>query len=338
MKYTYDREGTAPDRRMLEVGDGIVADRLDKILAMLCPDMSRTRLKDLILEGAVLLDGEVCEDPSQRVEAGSSLELNIPEVRPTHIVAENIPLDIVYEDGELLVINKQPGLTVHPGAGQHSGTLVNALLHHCAGTLSGIGGVERPGIVHRLDKDTSGLMVVAKTDITHRSLAEQLSARTLSRIYHAIVLGVPVPPAGLIDMPLGRHPTNRQKMAIRRRDGRDARTNYRVLKNFGAQAAALVECKLDTGRTHQIRVHMESIGNPLLGDPTYGAQDNAVRSRLRKGGYGEDALNAVSALTRQMLHARKIAFEHPGTGEEMEFESELPPDMQGLVSLLEAKA
>lgn len=312
-----------------------VGARLDAWLARQCIDMnlSRSRLKDLILEGAVSIDDEICIDPSYKIKAGTEVALLVPPPEDATPVPENIPLDIVYEDGDLLVINKQAGLVVHPAPGHSTGTLVNALLYHCGDTLSGIGGVRRPGIVHRLDKDTSGLMIVAKNDAAHQGLSAQLADRTLSRHYKALVWGVLQPKKGKVDEPVGRHHINRQKMTVTKRHGREAVTHYLMEENFGT-AAALLECRLESGRTHQVRVHMAHIGHPLVGDPVYGAQRTAAAALLKKGGYADEVKDAVLAFPRQALHAARISFIHPVTDEEMTFESALPADMESLISLL----
>ena len=246
---------------------------------------------------------------------------------------ENIPLDIVFEDEHLIVINKQAGLVVHPGAGNYSGTLVNALLYHCADTLSGIGGVMRPGIVHRLDKDTSGVMLAAKTDQAHKGLAAQLEDRSLSRIYKALVLGVPQPRKGSVDQPLARDHRNRLKMAVNNSHGKTAKTHYQVERDFKG-VLSLLECKLESGRTHQIRVHMGYAGYPLIGDPLYGPQPTAVRAALKRGGYEPETIEEVMAFPRQALHAAAISFIHPASGEEMAFEAPMPEDFAGLIGLL----
>ena len=313
--------------------------RLDSWLARQCADMnlSRSRLKELILEGAVSIDDEICNDPSQKIKTGMDVALLVPPAEDATPVPENIPLDIVYEDDDLLVINKQAGLVVHPAPGHVRGTLVNALLYHCAESLSGIGGVRRPGIVHRLDKDTSGLMIVAKNDAAHQGLSAQLADRTLSRHYKALVWGVLQPRKGKVDEPVGRHHINRQKMTVTKRHGREAVTHYLMEENFGT-AAALLECRLESGRTHQVRVHMAHIGHPLVGDPIYGAQKTSAASLLKKGGYGDDTKEAVLAFPRQALHAARISFIHPATDEEMTFEASLPPDMERLINLLKSKS
>jgi 23S rRNA pseudouridine1911/1915/1917 synthase len=308
--------------------------RLDKFLAGAAGGLSRTRVQALIADGKVSLNGAPCADASRKMKSGDRVEIEIPPPQDDTPVAEDIPLDVVYEDEAMLVINKQAGLVVHPAAGHATGTLVNALLHHCRGSLSGIGGVRRPGIVHRLDKDTSGLMVVAKSDHAHQYLAAQLADRSLSRRYYAAVWRVPRLVSGKVEASVGRHPTHRLKMAANRRDARHAVTHYRVAEKFG-DTASLLECDLETGRTHQIRVHMEFIGHPLIGDPLYGIQDSAGRALLKKGGYGEEAAEAVFGFPRQALHAFQISFIHPLSEEEMTFDAPLPPDLAELISILE---
>lgn len=315
------------------VGEEHAGQRADKVISALCAELSRTRIQALIKEGNILVNHEPFANASEKLAAGDSILIDVPPAVEGTPQAENIPLNIVYEDDDLLVINKPAGLVVHPGAGNQSGTLVNALLYHCGDTLSGIGGVVRPGIVHRLDKDTSGLMVVAKNDHAHHGLSAQLSDRSLSREYLALVLHVPMPPRGRIDQPIGRHTSHRLKMAVNK-DGRDAVTNYRVLENFSG-ACALVECALETGRTHQIRVHMSYVGHPLLGDPLYGPQPTAVRAALKKAGYDEAVIESAVNFPRQALHAARLSFLHPGLEEEMEFEAELPEDFSKLLKILE---
>lgn len=304
--------------------------RADKYLSAVCEDLSRARLQGLIAEGQVMLNGAPLKAASRRLEAGDRLEVSVPPPVPCMPQPENIPLDIVYEDSHLVVIDKPAGLVVHPGAGNWTGTLVNALLYHCKGELSGIGGVVRPGIVHRLDKDTGGLIVAAKTDQAHRHLAAQLADRSLSRIYQALVLGVPVPVKGVIDRAIGRDRYNRLKMSITEISGREACTRYLVLENF-AQSCALVECALETGRTHQIRVHMDSIGHPLIGDPLYGPQPTALKAKLGKGGYGEDVVATLLSFPRQALHACKMSFVHPASEEILTFHSDIPKDFSNIL-------
>ncbi|MAM33556.1 MAG: RNA pseudouridine synthase [Micavibrio sp.] len=310
-------------------------ERLDKVLSENLPDISRTRLKALILEGQVRSETRVLKKPSEKLsdDIGTYLEVRIPAAVDDTPQAQNISLDIIYEDEHLLVINKPAGLVVHPGAGNADQTLVNALLFHCKDSLSGIGGVKRPGIVHRLDKDTSGVMVVAKNDAAHKGLSEQLSEKTMGRIYHTIVLNVPVPPTGAINKPLGRHPQSRMKQAVLRYGGRDAVTNYKTLDIF-RDNFALVECRLETGRTHQIRVHMQEKGLPVLGDPVYGPQATAVKGALKRGGWDEDITEVVTGFKRQALHAKELFFEHPILKKDMSFSSGYPSDIHGLIESL----
>ncbi len=307
--------------------------RLDKALSALATDYSRARLQALIGEGQVKVNGIVEVMSSSKIQLGDKISFTEPEPIESTPQPEDIPLNIVYEDEHMLVINKPVGLVVHPGAGNYDGTLVNALLHHCKDSLSGIGGVLRPGIVHRLDKDTSGLMVAAKNDKAHKGLSKQLQDRSLSREYSALVFKVPTPPNGEIEFPIGRDPRNRLKMAVLSRGGKEATTHYRVVARYGA-ALSLVACKLETGRTHQIRVHMNAIKHPLVGDAMYGAQSNAVQSALRKQGCDNDTIEAVLNFPRQALHAQKIAFVHPITGDYHEYEAPMPDDMRALISRL----
>ncbi len=296
--------------------------RLDRALATLVPTLSRERIKALISTGEVTLGGIATRDPSAKARAGAAYRLVIPEPRPAEAEAQDIPLDIVFEDDHLLVVDKPAGLVVHPAAGNLDGTLVNALLHHCRGRLSGIGGVARPGIVHRIDKDTSGLLVVAKTDRAHEGLAKQFAAHSIERRYLAMTSGIPNPPSGTVDAPLARSPQNRKKVAIAGAGhGKSAITHYRLLQPL--RDAALVECQLETGRTHQVRVHMASIGNPLLGDPVYGRTRPAHREILKDLGFH-----------RQALHAAVIGFVHPVDRKNCRFESKIPDDMQRLFSIL----
>lgn len=307
--------------------------RIDKALSDLYPDLSRSRIQGLIGGGHVSVDGVACASSSRRVRAGEQVAVIVPEVVAATPEPENIPLDIVYEDSDLLVINKPAGLVVHPGAGHYTGTLVNALLYHCAGELSGIGGVMRPGIVHRLDRETSGLMVVAKSDLAHRGLAAQLEDRSLSRVYEALILKIPVPLKGTIDRPIGRDARNRLRMAVNGQGAREARTHYHVRENLKG-ALARVECRLESGRTHQIRVHMASIKHPLIGDPLYGPQPTAVAAAMKSAGYGADAAAACLGFGRQALHAREICFIHPADDEEMGFDVPLPEDFSNLLKIL----
>lgn len=312
-------------------------ERLDKVLDSLCPEYSRARIQALIKEGQVSVNGSTGKiKASMRLEGGESLKITLPELKEALPEPQNIPLDIVYEDDDLLVINKSVGLVVHPGAGNQDGTLVNALLYHCADSLSGIGGVMRPGIVHRLDKDTSGLMVVAKHDRAHQGLAAQLEDRTLSRTYLALVLKSPMPIKGSIDKYIGRHPSSRTKMAVlppTMPGVRHALTHYLVKQNFN-DALSLVECKLETGRTHQIRVHMDSIGHSLIGDPFYGPQPTALQAAMKNAGYDDTAYKQVQSFPRQALHAAEIGFIHPISEEYMHFTADMPDDLQKLIEIL----
>ncbi len=317
----------------LVITDEQAGQRADKALAALCPDLSRTRLQALIVQGQVFVDDEVLESASLKLGAGDAVRILMPAPVQSVPEAEDIPLAVVYEDDDLLVINKPAGMVVHPGAGNWSGTLVNALLHHCADSLSGIGGVVRPGIVHRLDKETSGLIIVAKNDKAHRHLAEQLSDRSLSRTYFAVVLGVPFPIKGVVDRAIGRDRNSRLRMGTSGTGLRDARTHYLVAERFG-EACALVQCDLETGRTHQIRVHMQVLGHPLVGDPLYGPQRTALAAKLKKGGYEPEVIEEICAFPRQALHAAALRFIHPRTQDEMEFEAEPPEDFSKLLKML----
>lgn len=314
----------------LTIPDDFDNTRLDRALAGLLPDVSRSRLKALIDAGDVTLDGKVADTPSVKVRTGQVVVLAVPAPVAAEPTAQDIPLDIVYEDEDLLVLNKPVGLVVHPAAGHTDGTLVNALLHHCADSLSGVGGVKRPGIVHRLDKDTSGLMLVAKNDVAHTGLSAQLADRTMSRTYQAIVWGVPSPVKGRVDAPLARNPNNRFYMQVRV-EGRVAVTNYTVLKSYGV-TAALVECRLETGRTHQIRVHMAHIKHPVMGDPLYGIPKSAVEGYLKRAEIMDEKADAIRNFNRQALHAVAIRFIHPRTGKSMEFKVDLPSDIKELAT------
>ena len=277
--------------------------RLDRALALALPAFSRARLQTLIRDGFVTLNGKPAR-PRDAVRTDDLVEVREPEIEKSEAQAEAMPLDILFEDDDLLVLNKPAGLVMHPGAGHQQHTLVNALLAHCK-NLSGIGGKERPGIVHRLDKETSGALVVAKNDSTHRDLSKQFAARTMGKIYLALVAGTPRHATGVIDKAIERHPIHRQRMSIARRQGRSAKTEYRVLSSSGE--VSLVECTLHSGRTHQIRVHLHHLGHPVLGDKLYAGK--------RAGNF-----------PRQMLHAWKLIFTHPRTGEQMTFEAPIPND------------
>jgi 23S rRNA pseudouridine1911/1915/1917 synthase len=295
--------------------------RLDRALAAAVPTLSRERLKALISSGGVAGPAGPVRDPAVKALAGDYC-VTVPEPKPAHNEAQDIALEIVHEDEHLLIVDKPAGMVVHPAAGNPDGTLVNALLHHCAGRLSGIGGVARPGIVHRIDKDTSGLLVVAKTDVAHEGLAAQFARHSIDRRYLSITSGIPVPAAGTIDAPLARSAANRKKIAIVGEGrGKRAVTHYRIVEPL--RGAALVECRLETGRTHQVRVHMASIGHPLLGDPVYGRVRNEQRDVLKR-------LN----FHRQALHAAELGFVHPVTKANLSFKSALPSDIQELFGAL----
>ncbi len=312
--------------------------RLDQFLTQaLGGDLSRSRIQSLIEAGQVFVDEAPALSPKRRMQPGETVTFELPEPEAPDPEPEDIPLSILYEDADLVVLDKPAGLVVHPGPGNWTGTLVNALLFHCGDTLSGIGGVRRPGIVHRLDKDTSGVMVVAKNDLAHRSLAEQFAAHgadgRMERAYQAVVWGIPPRPAGVVEAPLGRSNSDRTKRTVvpaGRADARHAVTHYEVLERFGAgnTSASLLACVLETGRTHQIRVHMAHIDHPLIGDETYGAH---FKSKARKLG---SASEIVAGFPRQALHAYRLVFEHPSTGESMEFETELPDDLAELIDAL----
>jgi len=292
--------------------------RLDRALAAAVPTISRERLKALIRSGAVEARGTPVRDPAIKVKGDENLRVAVPTPKPAHNEPQDIPLTILFEDEHLLVVDKPAGLVVHPAAGNFDGTLVNALLHHCAGKLSGIGGVARPGIVHRIDKDTSGLLVVAKTDVAHEGLAKQFAAHSIDRRYLAIVNGTPKATTGTVDAPLARSAANRKKIAIVEGvRGKRAVTHWKRLEML--RGAALVECRLETGRTHQVRVHMASIGHPLVGDPVYGRSGKAHGKLLKDIGFH-----------RQALHAAELGFTHPVTKRKLSFSSPMPPDMQEL--------
>ena len=335
------KQATA-NRKVLTAGED-AGGRIDAYLTdVMAGEFSRSRIKALIEQGEVVVNGTAVIEPNKKVKPGDLIELNLPEPEDPQPKGENIPLDVLYEDDDLIVLVKPAGLVVHPGAGNWHGTLVNALIYHCGASLSGIGGVKRPGIVHRLDKDTSGVMVVAKNDIAHRHLSDQFAdhGRTgpLERAYYAVVWGRPRTLKGTIDAPLGRA-GDRVKRAVKREDAEDAReaiTHYEVVERYlekpdATSLASMVECHLETGRTHQIRVHMAHIGHPLIGDPDYGAAFRTKANLL------PDAAKAVvNRFPRQALHAFMLAFEHPTTGETMHFESPLPADMGELVEALKA--
>lgn len=277
--------------------------RIDRFLAARCEDLSRSYLQKLLKEQHIMVNNRECK-ANYKVQAGDEIQLFLPQLKEPDILPEDIPLDILYEDDHVLVVNKPKGMVVHPSAGHYTGTLVNAILSHCQGNLSGINGIMRPGIVHRIDKDTTGALLVCKDDASHRNLAEQLKEHSIKRRYRAIVYGNLKEDEGTIDAPIGRHPVDRKKMAINHKNGKEAVTHYKVLERFGD--ATYLECRLETGRTHQIRVHMTSIGHPLLGDEVYGSGKNPWH------------------LQGQTLHAMILGFVHPFTEEYMEFTAPLP--------------
>ncbi len=301
--------------------------RVDKTLAERLPDLSRARIQALIADGRVSRDGQPVSDGSAKAAPGE-YRIDVPPAAPAEPQAEDMPLTVLFEDAHLIVLDKPPGMAMHPAPGSETGTLVNALLHHCGDSLSGIGGVARPGIVHRIDKDTSGVVVVAKTDAAHQGLAALFEAHDIDREYVAFTRGAPRPDKGTIEGAIARSTHDRKKMAMVKSGGRHAVTHYRVQRTFGPQEkplAARVACRLETGRTHQIRVHLASKGTPCLGDPTYGSGPPAPAVR--------EAIETAQ-LRRQALHAAVLGFRHPITGEQVRCESDLPPDMAALEALL----
>jgi 23S rRNA pseudouridine1911/1915/1917 synthase len=353
---------TTPPRLSLEASAEASGQRLDKWLAETGPGLSRSRARALIEEGRLTRDGAPVTDPAAKVISGVAYQLSMPEARETDAAPEDIPLDILFEDKHLIVLNKPPGMVVHPAPGQWTGTLVNALLHHCGPQLTGIGGVARPGIVHRLDKDTSGVMVAAKSEAAHAGLTALFQAHDIERMYLAITRGAPRPLVGRIETRIARSVRDRKKMAVvrerhvkhdpysddpeRQEDedsthGKLAVTNYRVLESWGAldsaggqPAAAWVECRLETGRTHQIRVHLGHIGAPVLGDPVYG-KGRGLKA-VGKGAAHDRAMELARAFPRQALHAAVLGFLHPVTGKALRFEVAPPADMTELISALRA--
>jgi 23S rRNA pseudouridine1911/1915/1917 synthase len=325
-------------RLELTVAGDEASSRLDRVLAAKIQEMSRSRLKALILAGQVTVGSAPVRDPAYHVAAGDTITIDVPQAIPAEPAGEDIALNIVYEDDDIVVIDKPRGLVVHPAAGHETGTLVNALIAHCGASLSGIGGVKRPGIVHRLDKDTTGLMVVAKNDRAHQSLTAQFAdhGRTgpMRRGYVAFVWGIPGRQRGTVDAPIERHPHAREKMAVRE-SGREAVTHWEMQESFsgrdGKPIAARLECQLETGRTHQIRVHLAHIGHPLMGDGTYGPHFKTKASHL-----GPASQAALAALGRQALHAYLLVLEHPKTGEILHWESPLPKDLLLLQNTLRA--
>lgn len=353
---TAENETLKPDAPLTTNEDGIyvfdvieddAGTRVDKWLSLKIEELTRSRLKALIDEGALLRNGEVFSDPSWKLRAGEQYRLVLPPVTEPEPQAEPIKLDVIFEDDDLIVINKRAGLVVHPGAGNWTGTLVNALIHHCGDSLSGIGGVARPGIVHRIDKDTSGLLVVAKTDAAHQGLTKAFAAHDIERLYECIAIGAPRPGFGTIDAPMARNSNDRKRMAtVRDEDHPNARravTHYKVVEVFGRSRAKLkgdalasrIECTLETGRTHQIRVHLSTIGHPLVGDQTYGRGPGL--SGLRPGeDVADHAIETVKNFRRQALHARVLGFQHPTTGKDMRFEQAPPQDFNTLAEALRA--
>ncbi|MBS6395548.1 MAG: RluA family pseudouridine synthase [Clostridiales bacterium] len=297
----------------LEADESYMDERVDKFLSGMLPEQSRSYLQKIIKEGSVLVNGKPVK-ASYRMEDQDEVTIDLPELTEPKIEAEDIPLDILYEDQDLLIVNKPKGMVVHPSAGHSSGTLVNAVLYHCRGQLSGINGVMRPGIVHRIDKDTTGALVICKNDAAHNHVAEQLKVHSITRKYQAIVCGVIREDEGTVDAPIGRHPTERRKMAVNEKNGKRAVTHYRVLKRFANHT--YIECQLETGRTHQIRVHMASLHHPILGDTVYGPDKNPLH------------------LEGQTLHARILGLCHPSTGAYIEAEAPLPEYFQKLLKKL----
>ena len=300
--------------------------RLDKTLAS-CSEFSRTRIQQLIKEKNVRINGDISTDNKYITRTGDQINLQVPEPTPSHIEGVEGVLDIVFEDQYLLVINKPAGMTTHPGSGTQNDTLVHFLLHHCQGQLSGIGGVERPGIVHRLDRDTTGLIVIAKDDATHQNLSKQLQERTLKRTYHALVWGIMHSSEGVIETLIGRAKNDRKRMAVVTHSGKLARTHYKLLKLLPKASMSLVECELDTGRTHQIRVHLSHIGHSIVGDQTYGKN----KRKLNRN----ELITPDDILSRQALHACKLEFIHPQTSQIMSFAAPLPQDFSKLLTVID---
>ena len=322
------------DVRRIGVADGQAGERLDRFLAQALPDLSRSRLQQLIAKGGITREGRTIGDANTRVKPGETYEIAVPTPAPASPLGQDIPLAIVYEDSDLIVIDKPAGLVVHPAAGNPDGTLVNALIAHCGPSLAGIGGEARPGIVHRLDKDTSGLLVAAKNDRAMRSLAKQFAAHATERAYNAIVWGGLRQGDGLVEGDIGRNPFDRKRMAVLRGRGKPARTRYRTIERFGDPTrafASLLECRLETGRTHQIRVHLTHIGHPLIGDHTYGRAHKPPRPKTE---IEARAFAAAADFPRQALHAWLLGFQHPTTHKVMKFEAPWPADFAALVEAL----
>lgn len=295
------------------VAEDMKGTRIDVVLSLVIEEASRSHLQKLIDIGRVEVNGEPCDSKKYKVKTGDAVKVTVPELVHLNVLPEDIPIDIVFEDEDVLVVDKPKGMVVHPAAGNYTGTLVNAILYHCK-TLSSINGVIRPGIVHRIDKDTSGLLMIAKNDAAHRSLADQLAAHSITRTYHAVVYHNFQEDTGTVDAPIGRDPKNRLKMAVTRLNSKEATTHYKVLQRFGS--FTYIECRLETGRTHQIRVHMAHINHPLLGDAVYGPKKKAM------------------GVESQLLHAKVLGFRHPRTGEYMEFDSPLPQEFVNVLKKL----
>ena len=322
-------DGEQPSVHAVDVPADWDGQRIDRVLTAALPALSRSRVQALIQTGQVRTDGRTIAEPKTRVKAGQRLEVTVPQAAPATPGGEAIPLDVVYEDAALIVIDKPAGLVVHPAPGNETGTLVNALIHHCGDSLQGIGGERRPGIVHRLDKDTSGLMVAAKTEAAHHALVAQFAERTIARSYRALCWGVPDPVSGRLEGDIGRAPQNRKKMAVVPRGGRPAATQYKVLRALARGSVAELACQLETGRTHQVRVHLAEAGHALLGDPTYGRPRHRVLRELP-----EPAQQAVRGLSRQALHAERLGFAHPDDGRWCAFERPVPQDLQQVIDAL----
>jgi len=325
-----DNSPAIPDEFRVVAGPDAAGQRVDRFLADAIGTLSRSRIKSLIVEGRASRDLVPLREPAEPVRAGACYTLRPPAPTPAVPIAQSIPFAILFEDADLIVLDKPAGLVVHPAPGNEDGTLVNALLAHCGDTLPGIGGERRPGIVHRLDKDTSGVMVVAKTETALAALGAAFAARDLDRAYLALCWGLPAPPAGEIEGPIGRDPRERKRMAVVARGGRAALTRYRTLRAWGV-SASLLECRLATGRTHQIRVHLAHRGHPLVGDPLYLRRIPAAARTLP-----EPLRRTLLDFPRQALHAAELGFRHPRTGQPLSFTTPMPPDMAGLIAALDA--
>lgn len=337
-----DTESSSADRRTdhheATAGEAEAGWRLDRFLAAKLPELSRSRIQALIAAGSVRSGAGKVGDANHRIKPGETYTVEVPPPAPAEPEGQDIPLDVVYEDDQLIVIDKPAGLVVHPAAGNPDGTLVNALIAHCGASLKGVGGVARPGIVHRLDKDTSGLLVAAKTEKAMASLAKQFAAHTIERAYHAVVWGCPRKPEGLIEGQIGRNPFDRKRMGVLRGGGKEARTRYKVVERFGPKTdkdtrpfASLVECRLETGRTHQIRVHLTHLGHPLIGDQTYGRARQPPRGKTEAE---IQAYEAAAKFPRQALHAWLLGFHHPTLNKPMRFEAPWPDDLRALIEAL----